>query len=139
MIKRIQPNAVPESDAPFSQIVLDDCYAYLSGLVAADFPQGLAVLGDVGAETSIVMSVISDMLSEVGLNLEDVVKAEVHLADLNDFAAMDAAYQEHFPSKGYPARTTTESPKLFGGSRVEVTVQARFRDVLQKGSQERGG
>jgi len=37
MIKRVQPNAVPESDAPFSPIVLDDRYAYLAGLVAADW------------------------------------------------------------------------------------------------------
>ena len=129
MIKRVQPNAVPESDAPFSQIVLDDCYAYLAGLVAADFPHGLAVLGDVGAETRVVMGVISDMLNEVGLNLEDVVKAEVHLAELGDFDAMDAAYREFFEAELYPARTTTESPKLFGGSKVEVTVQARLRNA----------
>ena len=45
MIKRLQPNTVPESDAPFSQIVLDDHYAYLAGVVAADFPHGLAVSG----------------------------------------------------------------------------------------------
>ncbi len=127
-IKRVQPNAMPESDAPFSQIVLDDCYAYLAGVVAADFPQGLAVLGDVDAETRVVMGIVSDMLNEVGLNLEDVVKAEVHLADLNDFDAMNAAYQEYFPPQAYPARTTTESPKLFGGSKVEVTVQARLRN-----------
>ena len=129
MIRRIQPNAVPESDAPFSQMVLDDCYAYLAGLVAADFPHGVAVLGDVGAETRAVMGVISDMLSEVGLSLEDVVKAEVHLADLNDFDAMDTAYREFFSPKACPARTTTESPKLFGGSKVEVTVQARLRNT----------
>jgi len=129
MIKRIQPNSIPESDAPFSQIVLDDRYAYLAGLVAADFPHGLAVLGDVSAETKVVMGAISDMLKEVGLNFEDVVKAEVHLADLSDFDAMDAAYREYFPPKIYPARTTTESPKLFGGSKVEVTVQARLRNA----------
>ena len=129
MIRRIQPNAVPESDAPFSQMVLDDCYAYLAGLVAADFPHGVEVLGEVGAETRAVMGVISDMLSEVGLSLDDVVKAEVHLADLNDFDAMDTAYREFFSPKAYPARTTTESPKLFGGSKVEVTVQARLRNT----------
>ena len=129
MIRRIQPNAIPESDAPFSQIVLDDCYAYLAGLVAADFPDGVTVLGDVAAETRVVMGAISEMLKEVGLNLEDVVKADVHLADLSDFDAMDAAYREYFPPAVYPARTTTESPKLFGGSKVEVTVQARLRKV----------
>ena len=129
MIRRIQPNAIPESDAPFSQIVLDDCYAYFAGLVAADFPDGVAVLGDVGAETRVVMAAISEMLKEVGLSFEDVVKADVHLADLSDFDAMDAAYREYFPPRAYPARTTTESPRLFGGSKVEMTVQARLRKV----------
>ena len=55
MIRRFQPNAVPQSQAPFSQVVTDDSYAYLSGLVAADFPEGTAVLGDVAAETTAVM------------------------------------------------------------------------------------
>ena len=129
MIRRIQPNAIPESDAPFSQIVLDDCYAYFAGLVAADFPEGVAVLGDVAAETRVVMAAISEMLKEVGLSFEDVVKADVHLSDLSDFDAMDAAYREYFPPGVYPARTTTESPRLFGGSKVEMTVQARLRKV----------
>ena len=129
MIRRIQPNAIPESDAPFSQIVLDDCYAYFAGLVAADFPEGVAVLGDVAAETRVVMAAISEMLKEVGLGFEDVVKADVHLSDLSDFDAMDAAYREYFPPRVYPARTTTESPRLFGGSKVEMTVQARLRKV----------
>ena len=129
MIRRIQPNAIPESDAPFSQIVLDDCYAYFAGLVAADFPGGIAVLGDVAAERRVVMAAISEMLKEVGLSFEDVVKADVHLADLSDFDAMDAAYREYFPPGVYPARTTTESPRLFGGSKVEMTVQARLRKV----------
>ncbi len=129
MIRRIQPNAIPESDAPFSQIVLDDCYAYFAGLVAADFPEGVAVLGDVAAETRVVMAAISEMLKEVGLSFEDVVKADVHLADLSDFDAMDTAYREYFPPRAYPARTTTESPRLFGGSKVEMTVQARLRKV----------
>ena len=129
MIRRIQPNAIPESDAPFSQIVLDDCYAYFAGLVAADFPDGVAVLGDVAAETRVVMAAISEMLKEVGLSFEDVVKADVHLSDLGDFDTMDAAYREYFPAGVYPARTTTESPRLFGGSKVEMTVQARLRKV----------
>ena len=129
MIRRIQPNAIPESDAPFSQIVLDDWYAYFAGLVAADFPDGVAVLGDVTAETRVVMAAISEMLKEVGLSFEDVVKADVHLADLSDFDAMDAAYREYFPPRVYPARTTTESPRLFGGSKIEMTVQARLRKV----------
>ena len=68
MIKRVQPNSIPESNAPFSQIVLYDCYAYFAGLGAADFPDGVAVLGDVAAETRVVMAAISELLKEVGLS-----------------------------------------------------------------------
>ena len=126
MLRRFQPKAVPASKAPFSQVVMDDHYAFLSGLVAADFPEGLAVLGDVGAETRAVLSAIRDILAEIELGMGRIVRVEVHLADLDDFDAMDTAYREFFETGSYPARTTTESRKLFGDSRVEITCQARL-------------
>ncbi len=126
MLRRFQPKAVPESKAPFSQVVMDDHYAFLSGLVAADFPEGLAVLGDVGAETRAVLSAIRDTLDEIGLAMDRIVRVEIHLADLDQFDAMDTAYREFFQAGNYPARTTTESKRLFGDSRVEITCQARF-------------
>jgi 2-iminobutanoate/2-iminopropanoate deaminase len=126
MIRRFQPNAVPASKAPFSQLVMDDHYAFLSGLVAADFPAGRAVLGDVGAETRAVLTAIRDVLTEVELGMDRIVRVDVHLADLGDFDAMDSAYREFFDAGDLPARTTTESIRLFGNSRVEITAQARL-------------
>ncbi len=122
---RVQPDAVPASAAPFSQVVLDEHYAFLSGLVAADFPEGIAALGDVAAETGAVLAAIGRILDELELKRESIVRVDVHLADLDDFDAMDAAYREFFPGQAYPARTTTESKRLFGGSRVEITCQVR--------------
>ena len=127
MIRHIQPQSVPGSQAPFSQVVLDDHYAHLSGLVAADFPEGRAVLGDVAEETRAVLNAIDGMLKEIGLDTGRVVRIDVHLATLDDFDAMDAAYREFFDDGRFPARTTTESPRLFGGSRVEITCMARLR------------
>ncbi len=126
MIKRFQPKSVPESEAPFSQIVTDDRYAFLSGLVAADFPAGQAVLGDVGEETRAVLTAIRDALTEIELGMDRLVRVEVHLSDLDDFEAMDIAYREFFETGTFPARTTTESKRLFGDSRVEITCQARL-------------
>ena len=126
MICHIQPTAVPESAAPFSQIVMDDTYAHLAGLVAADFPEGQAVLGDVGEETRAVLTAIRGMLEEIGLDIDRIVRTDVHLASLDDFDTMDAAYREFFENGRYPARTTTESARLFGGSRVEITCMARL-------------
>lgn len=126
MIKRIQPRAVPESQAPFSQVVVDDQYAFLAGLVAADFPAGVAVLGDVADETRTVLNVIREVLLELNLAMNQIVRVDVHLVNLDDFDAMDKAYREYFEEDQFPARTTTESKKLFGGSLVEVTCQARL-------------
>ena len=125
MLRRFQPKAVPASKAPFSQVVMDDHYAFLSGLVAADFPAGRAVLGDVGAETRAVLTAIRDILAEIHLNMDRIVRVDVHLANLNDFDAMDEAYGEFFHVGAQPARTTTESKQLFEDSRVEITCQAR--------------
>ena len=127
MIRRFQPKSVPASKAPFSQLVVDDHYAFLSGLVAADFPEGCAVLGEVGAETRAVLTAIRDILAEIELGMDRIVRVDVHLADLDDFDAMDSAYREFFDAGHEPARTTTESKRLFGHSRVEITVQARLR------------
>jgi len=126
MIKRYQPGSVPESRAPFSQVVIDDHYAFLSGLVAADFPEGQAVLGDVGAETRTIMEAIQSILGEMGLGMDRIVRAEVHLCNLDDFDVMDNVYRTFFQVREYPARTTTQSDRLFGGSRVEITCQVRL-------------
>jgi 2-iminobutanoate/2-iminopropanoate deaminase len=126
MLRRFQPKAVPASKAPFSQVVMDDDYAFLSGLVAADFSQGRAVLGDVGAETRAVLTAVRAILAEMELGMDRIVRVDVHLADLDDFDAMDDAYREFFDAGSQPARTTTESKRLFGNSRVEITCQARL-------------
>jgi 2-iminobutanoate/2-iminopropanoate deaminase len=106
---------------------MDDMYAHFAGLVAADFPEGIAVLGDVAAETRVVLTAISSMLKEIGLGMDRIVKTDVHLASLEDFDNMDNAYREFFEPGHYPARTTTESPRLFHGSRVEITCMARLK------------
>lgn len=127
MIRHIQPKAVPESSAPFCQIVVDDTYAHLAGLVAADFPEGRAALGDIRAETRAVLTAIQRILEEIEVDMRRIVRVDVHLASLDDFDAMDEAYREFFEKGWYPARTTTESPRLFGGSRVEITCMARLK------------
>ena len=110
--------------APFSPLVTDGRYAFVAGIVAADIPGGESVLGDVAAESDLVMSAIRGMLADIGLGLDRVVKVEAHLADLNEFPAFNEAYRRFFVEGRYPARTTTESRRLYGGSRVEITCIA---------------
>ncbi|MEM7208116.1 MAG: RidA family protein [Pseudomonadota bacterium] len=127
MKRYFQPTCMPESEAPFTQVLVDDLYAHLAGIVAADFPEGISVLGDANAETFAIMSLIKKILQELDLDFSDVVRTDVHLSDLDDFDAMDSAYKTFFVDGEYPARTTTESRRLFGDSKVEVTCMARLR------------
>ena len=129
MIRRFSHPRLPASGAPFSHAVVDGTYAFLAGVVAADLPEGAAALGDIRAETEVVMRAICELLESLGLGPEDIVRVDVHLVDLDEMAAMNQAYVDFFPSGALPARTCTQSPKLFGGSRVEITCQARLRTV----------
>ena len=116
---------LPPPPFPGSHLVLDDRYVFVSGLVAADVAGTADRVGDVAAETRVVMTELQRMLETVGCALDRVVRVDVHLADLGEIEAMDAVYREFFAADRYPARTCTESPRLFGGCRVEVTLLAR--------------
>ena len=129
MTRYFQPKCMPESDAPFTQVVIDETYAHLAGIVAADFPEGRAVLGDASNETRAVMTLIGKILDELDLTFAEIVRSDVHLASLDDFDAMNTAYREFFETGKYPARTTTESRRLFGDSLVEVTCMVRLAEL----------
>jgi enamine deaminase RidA (YjgF/YER057c/UK114 family) len=58
------------------------------------------------------MQTISKMLNELGLNCSDIVRVDVHLSNLDYFDEMDESYRPFFEGDAFPARTTTESPRL---------------------------
>ena len=63
------------------------------------------------------------ILEEAGLTLSDVVKTTVFMADMNDFADMNAIYSEFF-SEPYPARSAVAVKSLPKGALVEIEVVA---------------
>lgn len=121
--------AIEVADAPFSTMVRDDRYVFLAGIVATDMKGGDRVVGDIAAETRLVMQTVETLLASVGLDTTDIVRVDVHLTDLADMDRMNAAYGAFFPAGKRPARTTTQSDKLAGGSNVEITCIARLRDT----------
>ena len=97
------------------------------GLWLPTFLRAARFWGDVAAETTAILSVVKSLLAEIGLEMTDIVRCDVHMKTLRDMPEMNAAYAAFFPGPKFPARTTTQSAALFGGSRVEITCIARRR------------
>jgi 2-iminobutanoate/2-iminopropanoate deaminase len=120
--------AVPglAAGSPYSHVVIDDTYAFLSGIVASDLPGGAAAHGDVAREAEIVMAAIRDALAQIGLGMDRIVRVDAYLTDIARMPEFDRVYRGFFPGGALPARTCTQSGGLAGGSNLEVTVVARL-------------
>lgn len=129
MLRHVNDPDLAMPTAPFSQMVLDENYVFLSGIVASEIPGGKEAMGDIAAETRVVMTWILKLLASVGLDMADVVRSDVHLVDFNDIEGMDSVYATFFETGRLPARTATQSDKLAGGGRVEITCMARRRSA----------
>ena len=116
---------MPTPSFPGSHMVVDDHYVFISGLTVGDLSNGHAARGDVKEETRLVMRALSRMLEMEGGSLADIVRVDIHLTDLHAIQDMDTVYAEYFEPGRYPARTCTESPNLYGGSSIEITVMAK--------------
>ena len=108
---------------PFSAAVIANGMIYSSGQVALDPATAQLVAGDVADQTRQVLRNIAFVLDAAGCSLDDVVKANVYLADMDDFMAMNAVYEGHF-EQPFPARTTIQAAKLPLGALVEIEIVA---------------
>lgn len=124
---------------PGSHVVIDDDYVFVSGLTATDIQGGETVLGNITEETKWILHRLDRMLEIAGVDLADTVRVDVHLTNLDDIHEFDAAYAEFFDRHRYPARTCTESPRLYGGSNVEITLMVRRRRDAPAGDEAAGG
>ncbi|MGP9798035.1 RidA family protein [Halomonas sp. 86] len=106
-------------------MVIDDHYVFISGLTVADLSNDHDAKGDIKEETRLVIRELARMLNQEEGSLADVVRVDIHLADLKDISSMDAIYSEFFGPGCYSARTCTESPSIYGGSRLEITLMAK--------------
>lgn len=109
---------------PFSLAVHAGKMLFLSGQVGADPQSGAVVRGGVGAEVDQIFKNISAVLAAAGKDLGDIVKANVYLSHMDDYAAMNEAYARAFDAP-YPARTCIGVAALPLNARVEIEAIVR--------------
>ena len=117
----------PAAIGPYSQAVVvpvgDQKMVFCSGQIALDPATGTVIEGDVAAQARKVLENLGAVLAAAGATFAHVVKTTVFLADMGDFATVNAIYGERFPTDP-PARSTVAAAGLPRNVRVEIEAIA---------------
>jgi 2-iminobutanoate/2-iminopropanoate deaminase len=119
----IATSGAPAAIGPYSQAIAMDCLLFCSGQLGLDPATGNLVHG-VEAQAERAMLNLRAVLDAAGLTFEDVVKTTIFLADMGDFAVVNAVYGRFMPDPP-PARSTVQVAALPKGGLVEVEAIAR--------------
>lgn len=122
-MKTISTTKAPAAIGPYSQAIQVGNLVYTSGQIPIDPSTGVFIEGGIKEQTYQSLTNIKAILAEVGLNMSNVVKTTVFLADMNDFADMNAIYAEFF-SEPYPSRSAVAVKTLPKGALIEIEVIA---------------
>ena len=121
-----QPIYTPHAPAaigPYSQAVQAGNMLFVSGQIPIDPATGAFAGEDITAQTHQSLTNVKNILEAAGYTLNDVVKTTVLLADIADFAAMNAVYAEYF-NENKPARACFAVKDLPRGALVEIEAIA---------------
>ena len=117
----IHSDQAPAAVGPYSQGVKIGNLLFTAGQVALDPATMKLVEGDITVQTERVMENLKAVLTAAGTSFDNVVKATVFLADINDFAAMNGVYGRYF-SANPPARSAFQVGALPLGAKVEIEM-----------------
>ncbi len=119
----IQTEAAPKAIGPYSQAIRVGAFVYTAGQVGIDPAIGKLIEGGITEQTRRALTNIKAILDEAGTSIDRVVKTTVFMADLSQFATMNAVYGEFFPTNP-PARSTVQVAGLPLGALVEIEAVA---------------
>jgi 2-iminobutanoate/2-iminopropanoate deaminase len=109
---------------PYSHAVDSNGLVFCSGQTPLDPATGDLVAGGIADQTAQCFDNLFSVLASAGLGGDDVVKVNVFLTDMADFAEMNAVYATRF-NEPFPARTTIGVASLPLGASIEIELQAR--------------
>lgn len=119
----IHTEHAPAAIGPYSQAVQAGNTIYVSGQLPIDPATGAFAGEDITAQTRQSLNNIKAILAEAGADMSNVVKTTVLLANIADFAAMNAVYAEFFTAP-FPARAAFQAAALPKNALVEIECVA---------------
>ena len=124
--KAIETERAPKAIGPYSQGIRVGNLVFTAGQAPIDPVHQMVLAGSITEQTTRTLENLKAILEAAGTTLSRVVKANVYLKDMNDFAAMNAVYAKYLAPEGVtpPARTTVEVARLPKDVLVEIEVIA---------------
>ena len=121
--KIINTPKAPAPVGPYNQAVMANDMLFISGQISIVPETGEMITHDISAETQQVMKNLSEILSEAGMNFENVVKTSIFLNDMGNFGAVNEIYASFFTNDP-PARETVAVRGLPKDVNVEISCIA---------------
>ena len=124
MRKAVITDQAPRPIGPYSQAIIEGELLFLAGQGPLDPATGETNRGDIATQTKRTLDNIKGILEAAGSSMDKVIRCNVYLKDIEDFAAMNEVYAKAFTTP-YPARTTIQAGALPGGIAIEIECVAR--------------
>lgn len=124
-MRTIHTPAAPKAIGPYSQAIISGQLLFTSGQIPLVPETGEMVAGGIEAQTQRVLANLGAVLAEAGTSWDRVVKTTVFLADLGDFQAFNAIYEQGLGG-AKPARSTVQVAALPRGAKVEIELIAEI-------------
>lgn len=121
--KEISTKNAPAAIGPYSQAIQIGDTLYTSGQIPIDPATGALVQGGIKEQGTQVFANLKAVLAEAGTDFSKVVKVNVFITDMSDFAALNELYANYF-EKPFPARSCVQVAALPKGALVEIEVIA---------------
>ncbi len=115
----ISTGQAPQAIGPYSQAIVANGMAYLSGQIPLDPATNQMIEGGIEAQTERVLENLKALLEACGASLASVVKTTVFLKDMGEFPQMNGVYARYFKENA-PARSTVQAAKLPRDVSVEI-------------------
>lgn len=113
----------PAPIGPYSQAVKKGNMLFVSGQIAINPDSGELIVGNITAETQMVMQNLKAVLAAAEMDFSHIVKTTIFIKNMDDFSAINAVYDSFFTAD-FPARETVEVARLPKDVNVEISCVA---------------
>ena len=123
MVKTLHTDKAPGAVGPYSQATEVNGFIFTSGQLPLVPETGELISDDIKKATARSLDNIKAILEEAGSSMDKVVKVNIFLDDVNDFAAVNEVYAEYF-TEHKPARSCVEVANLPKKALIEIEAIA---------------